>query len=65
MKISISASNTLRSSFTQESSRFAGHKLFLIDIGDKFMVCTRFQWVGRRKSLSDAIALFERTLVGA
>lgn len=64
MQVAITTTNTLRSSFTQESSQFAGHKLFLIELGDKFMVCTRFQWVGRRQSLTEATALFERTLVG-
>lgn len=41
-----------------------GTKLFLYDEGGKFLIATRFQNIGRRKRLEDAVALFERTLTG-
>jgi hypothetical protein len=53
----------IRSSFCVPDV-MAGTKLFLIDEGSKFLVATRFQNIGRRKRIEDAIALFERTLVG-
>ena len=56
--------NTIRSSFCA-SNVMAGTRLFLIDLGTKFMVTTRFQVIGTRKNLEAATALFERTLLGA
>ena len=60
----ITSTNTIRSSFCAEGVR-SGTRLFLIDLGGKFMVATRFQAIGVRKSLQAATALFERALVGA
>lgn len=56
-------STILRSGFCAEGVR-NGTKLFIFDEGNKFLVATRWQNVGRRKRLEDAIDLFERTLVG-
>jgi hypothetical protein len=55
--------NIIRSTFCAEGVR-GGARLFLIDEGNGFLVATRWQNVGRRKRLEDAIALFERTVVG-
>jgi hypothetical protein len=41
-----------------------GTRLGLFEDGDKFLVASRFQNIGRRKRIEDAIALFERTLIG-
>lgn len=56
-------SNALRSAFCAEGVR-SGTRLFIIQDGNSFLVTTRFQIVGRRKSINAAIALFERTLLG-
>ena len=56
-------SNAIRSAFCAEGVR-SGTRLFLIEDGAAFLVTTRFQIIGRRKALNDAIALFERTLIG-
>lgn len=53
----------IRSSFCAEGVR-SGTRLFLYDEGDMFLDATRFQNIGRRERLEDAIALFERTLTG-
>lgn len=53
----------IRSSFCAEGVR-GGTRLFLVEDGPTFLVSTRFQIVGRRKRIEDAIALFESTLVG-
>lgn len=57
------ASPIIRSSNCAEGV-LGGTKLFLYDEGGKFLVATRFQNIGRRKLLEDAITLFERTLAG-
>ena len=57
------SSSIIRSSFCA-SNIMAGTRLYLINDNNKFLVSTRFQIIGRRKRLNDAIALFERTLVG-
>jgi hypothetical protein len=61
---SFASTNTIRSSFCADGVR-AGTRVFLLDMGDKFLVASRFQNIGYRKGLDSAIALFERTLVGA
>lgn len=58
------SSSIIRSSFCA-ANVMAGTRLFLIDLGSKFMVTTRFQIIGTRKNLEAATALFERTLLGA
>lgn len=60
---SIPGHDIIRQSFCAAGVR-GGTKLFLIQEAGKFLVATRFQNVGRRKQIGDAIALFERTLVG-
>lgn len=54
--------NAIRTSFCADGVR-AGTRLFLLDVGGKFLVATRFQNIGYRKNLDAAIALFERALV--
>ena len=57
------ASPIIRSSNCAEGV-LGGTKVFIYDEGGKYLVATRFQNIGRRKSLEAAIALFERTLTG-
>lgn len=56
--------NTIRSSFCADGVRGGAH-LFLVDLGNKFQVSTRYERLGSRQKIEDAIALFERALVGA
>jgi len=54
----------VRSAFCAEGVR-GGARLFLVEDKGRFLVATRFQNIGRRDRLSDAVALFERTVSGA
>lgn len=54
----------IRSSNCAEGVR-GGARIFLYDMGGKFLVASRWQNIGYRKDLTAAIALFERTLAGA
>lgn len=54
----------VRSSFCADDVR-GGTRLLLVEDNGRFLIATRFQTVGRRKRIEDAIALFERTLIGA
>jgi hypothetical protein len=54
----------IRSGFCAEGVR-GGTRLFLVEDNGRFLVASRFQNIGRRAKLADAIALFERALVGA
>jgi hypothetical protein len=58
------AQNIIRSGFCAEGVR-GGTRLFIYDLGGKFLVASRFQNIGYRKHLADAIALYERALMGA
>lgn len=53
----------IRSSFCAEGV-LGGTNLFLAEDGHFFLVSTRFQIIGRRRRIEDAISLFERTLSG-
>ena len=57
------SNKTLRSTYLPPDI-MSGSKIYLIEEGDWFTVLTVWQIIGRRKRLNDAIALFERTLVG-
>ena len=54
----------IRSAFCAEGVR-NGTRLFLVEDNGRFLVASRFQDIGRRAKLADALALFERTLLGA
>jgi hypothetical protein len=54
----------IRSAFCAQGVR-GGTRLFLVEDNGRFLVASRFQNIGRRAKLADAIALFERALVGA
>lgn len=53
----------IRSSFCANGVR-SGTRLFVYDCGNKFLVASNFQNVGYRRKIEDALALFERTLLG-
>jgi len=55
--------NVIRSTFCADGVR-GGTRLFLVQDGASFLVATRFQTVGRRKAIENAIALFERAAIG-
>lgn len=55
-------SSIIRSGFCAEDV-LGGTRLFLFDEGGRFLVATRFQNIGRRNKIEDAIALFENTLL--
>jgi len=57
------AATPIRSSFCADGVR-SGVRLFLIEDGAFFLVASKFQIVGRRKGINEAIALFERALAG-
>ena len=52
----------IRSGFCAENVR-SGTRLFVYDCGGKFLVASKFQIIGYRAHIEDALALFERTLV--
>lgn len=51
----------LRSTFLPLDNR-GGTRIFLFEEPSGFLVATRFEEIGRRKLLEDAIKLFEYTL---